>query len=94
MWLARIDEKIRLVREREAQQAQAEAARRERAPDWVIEYGLNRDSLPTAVHVGGCRMAGKRVKPVDAETARRALVEGVEACTHCRPDSELGYLEG
>ncbi len=94
LWLARIDEKIARVREQEAQRARAGAERQERAPDGVIEYGLNRDSMPTGVHVGDCRMAGKRVKPVDADVARRALVEGVEACTHCRPDSVLGYLEG
>ncbi|MGW0876442.1 DUF6233 domain-containing protein [Streptomyces sp. NPDC002740] len=27
-------------------------------------------------------------------SALRWLAEGIPACTHCRPDSELGYLEG
>ncbi|MFJ4473284.1 DUF6233 domain-containing protein [Streptomyces sp. NPDC089424] len=93
MWVARIDEKIRRVREAEDQREQAAAAAATRAPDWLLEYGLNRDALPMAVHGGDCHMAGKRVKGVDSDTARRALAGGVEACTHCRPDSELGFLE-
>ncbi|MEU9283660.1 DUF6233 domain-containing protein [Streptomyces sp. NPDC048275] len=24
----------------------------------------------------------------------RALAEGADACLHCRPDSELGFIEG
>lgn len=94
MWLARIDDKIRQVRVVEEQRARAAEAREVRAPEWLVEYGLNRDALPVAVHAGDCRMVGKRAKGVDAEVARRALVEGVEACTHCRPDTHLGFLEG
>jgi hypothetical protein len=45
------------------------------------------------VHVGGCHRAGKRSRGVERDHALRALAEGVAACTHCRPDSELGYLE-
>ena len=93
MWLARIDVKIRQVREREAQQARAAAAQEDRAPDWLIEYGLNRDAVPNAVHMGGCRMAGKRSKPTDSDTVRRALAGGVPACSFCRPDTELGILD-
>lgn len=94
MWLERIDAKIARVREREAQQARAAAAAVERSPDWLLEYGLNRDAIPNAVHVGGCHMAGKRSKGVDLDTVRRALAGGVAACSHCRPDTELGILEG
>lgn len=94
MWVKRIDQKIAQVRKQEEQRARATAAREERAPDWLLDYGLNRDALPLAVHVGGCHMAGKRSKGVDSDTARRALAGGVEACTHCRPDVELGFLEG
>ncbi|MET7356621.1 DUF6233 domain-containing protein [Streptomyces mirabilis] len=39
-------------------------------------------------------MAGKRRRGVERDQALRALAQGVAACTHCRPDSELGYLEG
>lgn len=63
------------------------------APDWLLEQGLNRDAPPVQVHAGGCWNAGKRSKGVTRDTALRALTEGVPACTHCRPDSELGYLE-
>ncbi|MEU0678069.1 DUF6233 domain-containing protein [Streptomyces sp. NPDC006172] len=28
------------------------------------------------------------------QEALRRLVEGVPACGHCRPDSELGFLDG
>ncbi len=94
MWVERIDTKIRQVREREAQQAQTVAAAEDRAPDWLIEYGLNRDAIPNAVHVGDCSTAGKRSKGTDSDTARRALAGGVLACSFCRPDTELGYLEG
>ncbi|WP_239771743.1 DUF6233 domain-containing protein [Streptomyces sp. CL12-4] len=45
------------------------------------------------MHVGGCWNAGKRSKGISRE-ALRALVDGVKACGACRPDSELGYLEG
>ncbi|MFG2359425.1 DUF6233 domain-containing protein [Streptomyces sp. NPDC048521] len=94
MWVERIDAKMARLREREAQQARVAAATEERAPDWLIEYGLNRDAIPNAVHTGDCTMAGKRSKGVDSNTARRALAGGVAACTFCRPDTELGILEG
>ncbi|OIJ97447.1 hypothetical protein BIV25_14445 [Streptomyces sp. MUSC 14] len=77
---------------REAERQQGEQARPE-PPDWLIEYGLNRDPLPTAVHTGECTMAGKRSKATDSDTIRRAIAAGVKACTFCRPDSELGILD-
>ncbi|MEU6010673.1 DUF6233 domain-containing protein [Streptomyces sp. NPDC047453] len=46
------------------------------------------------LHVGGCHMAGKRRKGVPRDVALRALTEGVQACGHCRPDAELGFLDG
>lgn len=94
MWVERIDAKIARVRKAEEQRARAAAAAENRAPDWLVDYGLNRDALPLAVHTGDCHMAGQRAKGVDSDTARRALAGGVTACTHCRPDTELGYLEG
>ncbi|MFD0034916.1 MULTISPECIES: DUF6233 domain-containing protein [Streptomyces] len=76
-------------RETERQRgAQAQAP----APDWLIEMGLGgRD--PVYVHVGGCHMAGKRSRGVERDQALRAVTEGVDACPHCRPDTELGILE-
>ena len=94
MWLARIDDKINRVRLAEEEKARAAAAVAERRPDWLLDYGLNRDALPIGVHTGDCHMAGKRSKGVDSDTARRAIAGGIPACSHCRPDSELGILEG
>ena len=79
----------------------AEAERREREygerhrpapPDWLLELGLNRDHA-VYVHAGGCWNAGKRSKGVDRSTALRAFTEGIVACPHCRPDTELGILD-
>ncbi|MCX5522569.1 DUF6233 domain-containing protein [Streptomyces bobili] len=64
------------------------------APDWLLEMGLNREAPPNTVHVGGCHMAGKRSRGIGRTDALRWLAEGIPACTHCRPDSELGYLDG
>lgn len=63
-------------------------------PDWLLEAGLNRDAVPVYVHVGGCHMAGKRSRGIGRSDALRWLAEGIPACSHCRPDSELGYLDG
>ncbi|WP_459754670.1 DUF6233 domain-containing protein [Streptomyces sennicomposti] len=43
---------------------------------------------------GDCRMSGKRVEAIDQAAVRRAPAEGVAACTRCRPDSALGFVEG
>lgn len=63
-------------------------------PDWLLEQGLNRDAAPVYVHAGGCWNATKRSRGVPRDVALRALAEGVPACSHCRPDVELGYLDG
>jgi hypothetical protein len=64
------------------------------APDWLIELGLNRDAPPVQLHMGDCWNAGKRHKGIGREEALRALADGVKACGACRPDSELGFLDG
>ncbi|MGW7824526.1 DUF6233 domain-containing protein [Streptomyces puniciscabiei] len=51
------------------------------------------DAAAVYVHVGGCWNAGGRSKGVDRSTALRALAEGVAACPHCRPDTELRVLD-
>ncbi|MGW2082475.1 DUF6233 domain-containing protein [Streptomyces sp. NPDC001939] len=48
---------------------------------------------PVYVHVGGCHMAGKRSRGVERDQALRAVTEGIDACPHCRPDTELGVLD-
>ncbi len=96
IWLDRIERAIGMAEQRERELERRRAMDAVRAPDWVIEYGLNRDALPNAVHLGECEMVpkGMRVKGVDSDTARRAIAGGVKACTFCRPDTELGLLDG
>ncbi|WP_347232863.1 DUF6233 domain-containing protein [Streptomyces silvensis] len=48
---------------------------------------------PIYVHVGDCPTAGKHRRAAAMEEARRALAGGVDACPHCRPDTELGVLD-
>ena len=79
--------------EQREQERQRGIERRPPAPDWLLEFSLG-GRHPVAVHVGGCHMAGPRPRGVPREAALRAITEGVPACTHCRPDSELGYLDG
>ncbi|MFF1359593.1 DUF6233 domain-containing protein [Streptomyces sp. NPDC058297] len=45
------------------------------------------------VHVGGCYAAGKRLRPVARDEARRLLTSGARACTHCKPDAQLRILD-
>ncbi|MFG3085100.1 DUF6233 domain-containing protein [Streptomyces parvulus] len=78
-------------REREEQQGRE---RRPPPPDWLLEQGLNRNAPPVQVHVGGCWNSGKRRRGITRDEALRALVDGVKACSACRPDTELGYLDG
>ncbi|MGK9463953.1 DUF6233 domain-containing protein [Streptomyces sp. G6] len=91
--LAEVREAIVRAEQREREQQYA-AEHRPPPPDWLLEQGLNRDSPPVQVHVGGCWNAGKRSKGVARDDALRALAVGVRACTACRPDTELGYLDG
>ncbi|MEU0398375.1 DUF6233 domain-containing protein [Streptomyces sp. NPDC006208] len=62
-------------------------------PDWVLERGIGQGAPPLAVHVGGCHTAGKRVHTIGRSQALKALADGVEACSHCRPDTGLGLLD-
>ncbi|MGW6928039.1 DUF6233 domain-containing protein [Streptomyces sp. NPDC054950] len=80
--------------EQRAQEKRRGAEARPPQPEWLLELGLNRDVPPNMVHAGGCHMAGKRSRGIGRSDALRWLAEGIPACTHCRPDSGLGYLEG
>jgi len=96
-WLALALDEVRqaiAAAEQREQERQRGIQARPPAPDWLLEAGLNRDSPPVCVHVGGCHMAGSRSRGVSRDTALRALTDGIPACTHCRPDTELGWLEG
>lgn len=96
-WLAlTLDEVRRAIaaaEQREAERGHGIQARPP-APDWLLETGLNRDSPPVQVHIGDCWNAGKRTRGINRDEALRALADGVKACGACRPDSELGFLDG
>ncbi|MFI8872521.1 DUF6233 domain-containing protein [Streptomyces sp. NPDC055243] len=89
--LARTRTWIAAEERREAERLRGLAARPP-APDWLIEQGLD-GRAPVYVHRGDCHMAGKRSRGVTQDQARQALYEQVDACPHCRPDTELGVLE-
>ncbi|MFJ3270986.1 DUF6233 domain-containing protein [Streptomyces sp. NPDC086776] len=91
MWVERIDDAIAAAEQRERERQQGERARRP-TPDWVMELGIGVGRRPIEVHVGGCYAAGKRQRPISREQAVAALDEGIRACIHCRPDTELGVL--
>ncbi|MFI9819934.1 DUF6233 domain-containing protein [Streptomyces sp. NPDC052013] len=90
--LGEVRRAIAYAEQREAERQRSIEARPP-TPDWLLELGLNRAS-PVQVHVGGCWNAGKRSKGIGREDALRALADGIKACGACRPDNELGYLEG
>lgn len=92
MWVERLDIAIAAAEQREAEQRRGQE-RRPPVPDWMLEVGIGAGKPPVAVHVGGCHMSGKRVRGISRDEARRALADGVQACTHCRADTELGVLE-
>ncbi|MDX3398419.1 DUF6233 domain-containing protein [Streptomyces sp. ME01-18h] len=91
--LAEVREAIARAEQREREE-QYGREHRPPPPDWLLEQGLNRDAPPVQVHVGGCWNAGKRSRGVVRDDALRALAAGVRACSACRPDTELGYLDG
>ncbi|MER7108832.1 DUF6233 domain-containing protein [Streptomyces sp. NPDC000229] len=63
-------------------------------PPYRIQRGLDASRTPVAVHVGTCALAGKGAAGASEQMARRALADSVEACAVCRPDTELGMIEG
>ncbi|MGA4867225.1 DUF6233 domain-containing protein [Streptomyces lavendulocolor] len=77
------------ARQRQIQQQTAPPA----PPPYRIQRGLDAARVPVKVHVGTCVLAGKGAAGVSAEAARRAVAEQVEACSVCRPDTELGALD-
>ncbi|MFD0230555.1 DUF6233 domain-containing protein [Streptomyces decoyicus] len=87
--LARVREQIAVAEQRAAQQEQVLPPP---PPDWVVQLSVGGDGKPVAVHVGGCRSAGRRARSVSRDQVMRALAEGVEACALCRPDTELGIF--
>ncbi|MGA5421148.1 DUF6233 domain-containing protein [Streptomyces lavendulocolor] len=78
------------ARQREIQQRAAPPA----PPPYRIQRSLDATRTPVRVHIGTCALAGRGAAGASAETARRALAEQVEACSVCRPDTELGIIDG
>ncbi|MEU0414527.1 DUF6233 domain-containing protein [Streptomyces griseorubiginosus] len=67
--------------------------RRPPAPEWVVEVGIGTGRPPVQVHAGTCHMIGSRRRPVSRDEARRLLAEGLRACTHCQPDTQLHIID-
>ncbi|TXS52796.1 hypothetical protein EAO77_19450 [Streptomyces sp. t39] len=97
MWLQlslqRVTDRIAALERREAERRRGVAAAPP-VPDWMIETGIGADRPRLYVHIGGCHMAGRRVRGITRAEPAGAVAEGVEACTHCRADSALGILDG
>ncbi|MGW9136680.1 DUF6233 domain-containing protein [Streptomyces sp. NPDC055681] len=91
VWVVRINEAIAAAEQREREKRQGEE-RRPPTPDWITEFGIGVGQRPIDLHVGGCYAAGKRQRPITREQAVAALDEGIRACIHCRPGTELGVL--
>lgn len=92
MWLGRIDQAIQAAEQEQAAQQRLEQEQADAAPDWIVELGIGQGAPPVDVHIGGCHMAGKRRRTISREQAVELLAQGVNPCTHCRPDTELGIL--
>ncbi|MFF0047346.1 DUF6233 domain-containing protein [Streptomyces sp. NBC_01620] len=90
MWVERLGEAVAAVEQRKEERQQGEERRP--PPDWIIELSIGVGARPIEVHVGGCYAAGKRHRAITRERALAALADGIRACIHCRPDTELGVL--
>ncbi|WP_329438111.1 DUF6233 domain-containing protein [Streptomyces canus] len=79
----------------ERREAEADHGRRSRPrpPEWVVEVGIGTGKPPLQVHAGTCHMIGSRRRPVSRDEARRLLTEGLRACTHCQPDTQLHIID-
>ncbi|WUQ66997.1 DUF6233 domain-containing protein [Streptomyces canus] len=55
------------------------------------DFGTGRPSVQ--VHAGTCHMIGSRRRPVSRDEARRLMTEGLRACTHCQPDTQLHIID-
>ncbi|MBV7701040.1 DUF6233 domain-containing protein [Streptomyces sp. TRM70350] len=86
------------VRQARAAEARRRAIQQRTAPPppppYRIQRGLDATRTPVAVHLGTCVLAGKGAAGASEQAARRALADQVEACAVCRPDTELGMIDG
>lgn len=93
MWLGRIDQAIEKAEEQQRTEELKAQRQVTATPDWIVELGIGQGAPPVDVHIGGCHMAGKRRQTISRDEAVQLISQGVNACTHCRPDTELGLLE-
>ncbi|MGW3747293.1 DUF6233 domain-containing protein [Streptomyces sp. NPDC005146] len=91
LWVDRIDEAIAAAEQREREWQQG-MERRPPTPDWIVELSIAVGARPIEVHVGGCYAAGKRQRGITRDQTLAALADGMRACIHCRPHTELGVL--
>ncbi|OKI49193.1 hypothetical protein AMK15_34280 [Streptomyces sp. MJM1172] len=93
MTLARVDERIGAVRAAEEERAHRRPP--QEPPRWWIEYGIGVSRRPDRVHTGACRITN-RGKSATRELVLEVLrtIPSAIACPLCRPDSELGLLDG
>ncbi|WP_242435997.1 DUF6233 domain-containing protein [Streptomyces sp. Root369] len=92
LWLNRIDRKIALLERRKAEEEHGRRTRPQ-TPEWVVEVGIGASKPPVQVHAGTCHMIGSRRRPVSRDEARRLLADGLRACTHCQPDTQLHIID-
>ncbi|MFD3740437.1 DUF6233 domain-containing protein [Streptomyces sp. NPDC058629] len=93
MWVQRINEAIKKAEEEQKAEELKAQRKADATPDWVVELDRATSSPYADVHTGGCHMLGKRWQAISREQAAQLINQGVAACTHCRPDTELGLLE-
>ncbi|MER7050099.1 DUF6233 domain-containing protein [Streptomyces jumonjinensis] len=48
---------------------------------------------PIRLHTGECWMPAPGGRALTRDEARRALAEGLPACSDCKPDAALGFLD-
>jgi hypothetical protein len=92
LWLHRIDAKIARLERRKAEEEHGRKNRPQPA-EWVVEVGIGTGKPPVQVHAGHCHMIGSRRRPVSRDEARRLLADGLRACTHCQPDTQLHIID-
>lgn len=91
IWIGHVRAAITAAEQEEHEKRQAKE-RRPPTPDWIVELGIGVGAPPAEVHAGHCHAAGKRRRIIDRDQALTLLNDGVRACAHCRPDTDLGVL--
>ncbi|MGW3735170.1 DUF6233 domain-containing protein [Streptomyces sp. NPDC005148] len=86
-----LDEAIAAAEQQDREKQRGEEVRPP-TPAWIVELGTGVGSRPIEVHIGGCYAARRRRRAITREQALAALADGIRACIHCRPGTELGVL--